>query len=104
MANVAPPEVEQEIVALDGVATAYVVAVPDDTLGEAVGAAIVAEDGRTLDATELTRALRDRLSSFKVPRIVALCTNEEIPLTPTNKVDKRALAALIADRGVWPAR
>ena len=104
MANVAPPEVEQEIVSLEGVTTAYVVAVPDPALGQAVGAAVVCEEGRTLDVEELTATLRSRLSSFKVPRVVVFCANEEIPLTPTNKVDKRALAALIAARGVWSAR
>ena len=57
-----------------------------------------------LDVEELTATLRSRLSSFKVPRVVVFCANEEIPLTPTNKVDKRALAALIAARGVWSAR
>jgi acyl-CoA synthetase (AMP-forming)/AMP-acid ligase II len=104
MANVAPPEVEQEIVALDGVATAYVVAVDDATLGQAVGAAVVPEEGAELTPDAIAAALRAEISSFKVPRVMIIVPNDEIPVTPSNKLDKRALAAMIADRGVWVAR
>ena len=45
MANVAPPEVEAELVALDGVVRAAVVAIPDDERGQLVGAAVVAAPG-----------------------------------------------------------
>ena len=104
MANVAPPEVEQEIVALDGVATAYVVAVDDPTLGQAVGAAIVPEEGADLTPEAIAAALRSEISTFKVPKVMVIVPNEEIPVTPSNKLNKRALAALIAERGQWVSR
>jgi acyl-CoA synthetase (AMP-forming)/AMP-acid ligase II len=100
MANVAPPEVERELVAIDGIVTAHVVALPDQRRGQLVGAAIVVEEGRSLDARAITAELRSRLSSYKVPRRIAFVTRDEIPLTPSNKVDKRRLAALIKERAV----
>jgi acyl-CoA synthetase (AMP-forming)/AMP-acid ligase II len=82
-----------------------VVAVPDPTLGQAVGAAVIKVPGADLDAAGIVASLRDRLSTFKVPRVLVVCDDhDEIPLTPTNKVDKRALAALVAERGEWPTR
>jgi acyl-CoA synthetase (AMP-forming)/AMP-acid ligase II len=98
-ANVAPPEVERELVDLDGVARAAVVAIPDDERGQLVGAALVAEPGVELDVPALLAELRDRISSYKVPRLVAVVDHDDIPLTPTNKVDKRKLAALLVERG-----
>jgi acyl-CoA synthetase (AMP-forming)/AMP-acid ligase II len=75
------------------------VAVPDADRGQLVGAAVVAEPGVELDVPALLAELRARISSYKVPRLVAVVEDAEIPLTPTNKVDKRALAALVAERG-----
>lgn len=99
-ANVAPAEVERELVGLDGVAGAYVVAVPDDERGQLVGAAIVPEDGVQLDLPALRAALRERLSSYKVPRLAAVVTSAEVPVTPTMKIRKPELAALVRERGV----
>ncbi|WP_343979767.1 AMP-binding enzyme [Pseudonocardia aurantiaca] len=98
-ANVAPAEVEREIVALDDVASAHVVAVPDPERGQLVGAAIVPRDGARLDLSVVRAALRERLSSYKVPRLVAVVGFDELPRTPSMKIRKRDLAALLRERG-----
>jgi acyl-CoA synthetase (AMP-forming)/AMP-acid ligase II len=98
-ANVAPPEVERELVALDGVASAYVVAVPDPTRGELVGAAIVPMADAQLDVDDIAAQLRASLSTYKIPRLIVVCAADEIPITPSMKLKKRELAQLIRDRG-----
>jgi acyl-CoA synthetase (AMP-forming)/AMP-acid ligase II len=60
-ANVAPAEVEIEMQALPGVASAYVIDVPDARRGSVVAAAVVAADGTTPDPEALIEALSERL-------------------------------------------
>jgi acyl-CoA synthetase (AMP-forming)/AMP-acid ligase II len=96
-ANVAPPEVEQELIALGGIASAYVAGVPDPDRGEAVAAAIVPEPGARLDGDDIRARLRERLSSYKVPRYVVVVDKADIPQTPSQKVDRRALRQLLTD-------
>lgn len=98
-ANVAPAEVERELVALDGVAAAHVVAVADPVRGQVVAAAIVADDGAELDLGRIRSTLRERLSSYKVPRLAAVLPFDDIPRTPSMKIRKRELAALLRERG-----
>jgi acyl-CoA synthetase (AMP-forming)/AMP-acid ligase II len=97
-ANVAPAEVERELLAVGGIAAAHVVGVEDADRGQVVGAAVVLADGASLDRSAVVLALRDRLSSYKVPRILELVTREEIPVLPTGKIARRDLAALLRTR------
>ena len=97
-ANVSPAEVERELVGIDGVGAAYVVAVDDAIRGQAVGAAVIPEVGAELSAIEIRRALRARLSSYKVPSLVAFFEAGEIPVTPSYKIRKPVLAAMIRTR------
>jgi acyl-CoA synthetase (AMP-forming)/AMP-acid ligase II len=96
-ANVSPAEVEQELGRIEGVYSAHVVGLPDPSRGESVAAAVVAEPGTTLVASELRAQLTDRLSSYKLPtRIVVYASQDDIPMTPSMKVHKVALAAQLA--------
>lgn len=97
-ANVSPAEVEQELQALPGVHSAYVFGLPDPERGEIVAAALVPREGVELDPDELAAALRERLSPYKVPRAFALFRREEIPVLPSNKVHRKALRQLLAER------
>jgi acyl-CoA synthetase (AMP-forming)/AMP-acid ligase II len=96
--NVSPAEVEMELQALDGVLSAYVFGLPDDTRGEVVVAAIVPREGAELDLSALQAELRTRISSFKVPRELILIAQDEVPMLHSNKVGRRLLQALIAER------
>jgi hypothetical protein len=50
-------------------------------------------------AEALIRALKGRLSSFKVPRRVVLLRREEVPMIKmSSKVHRHALRDLVADR------
>jgi acyl-coenzyme A synthetase/AMP-(fatty) acid ligase len=97
-ANVSPAEVERELVAIDGVAAAYVVAIDDATRGQAVGAAVIPEAGTELGIAEIVQILRARLSSYKVPMFVAFFEPEELPVTPSYKMRKPILAEMIRAR------
>jgi acyl-CoA synthetase (AMP-forming)/AMP-acid ligase II len=97
-ANVAPPEVERELLAIDGVEAAFVTGVHHDQRGQEVVAAVVPTAGVSLDPDTLGAALRERLSVYKVPRRIAVVSFDELPMTPSNKIDRRALASLIVDR------
>src|SRR5690606_24836658 len=67
-ANVSRLEVEAALNALPGVATAIVAGLPDAEMGKIVVAAVVPEPGAELSEEALRTALRDTLSSFKIPR------------------------------------
>jgi acyl-CoA synthetase (AMP-forming)/AMP-acid ligase II len=94
-ANVSPAEVEMELQTIDGVASAFVIGIPDPERGEIVAAALVPRDGMTLDFGAIERALKAKLSTYKVPRAFAQFERDEIPMLPSNKVARRELIARI---------
>lgn len=96
--NVSPAEVEMEMQALEGVHSAYVVGLPDQERGELVVAAVVPRDGVTLDFAQIEAELKRRMSSYKVPRAYVAITREEVPMLHSNKVSKRLVAQLLAER------
>ncbi len=87
--KVAPKEVENILYALDGVAEAAVIGVPDPVLGEAIKAFVVT-DGRELTAAEVLAHCRANLEDFMVPRQVEFLT--ELPKTESGKIKKTGLA------------
>jgi len=97
-ANVSPAEVEAELQSLPEVHSAYVVGLPDDTRGQLVVAALVAREGAKLDIAAVEQEMRQRLSGYKVPRAYVEITREEVPMMHSNKVFKRGLAAMLAER------
>lgn len=101
--NVAPGEVEMEMQALDGIHNAYVVGLPDKERGQLVVAAVVAREGATLDFAEIEAKLRKQLSSYKVPRAYVQITREEVPMLHSNKVGRRLLTEMVAQRLGRPA-
>lgn len=101
--NVSPAEVEMEMMALEGVHSAYVVALPDQERGQLVVAAVVPREGVSLDYAAVEAELRKRLSSYKVPRAYVEITREEVPMLHSNKVSKRLVQTLVAERLGRPA-
>ncbi len=96
--NVSPAEVEMEMQALEGIHSAYVVGLPDQERGELVVAAVVPRDGVTLDFAAIEAELKRRMSSYKVPRAYVEIAREEVPMLHSNKVSKRLVAKLLAER------
>ena len=93
--NVYCSEVEAAIYEHDAVAEAAVFGVPDDRLGEVVGAAIVVADGASLDQDGLTAFLDGKLAKFKIPERVWIL-NEPLPRNASGKFLKRELRDTLA--------
>ena len=88
--NVYCSEVEAAIYEHPDVAEAAVFGVPDDRLGEAVGAAIVLRSGATMTDEDLAEFLGERLAKFKIPTSIWF-RSEELPRNANGKFVKRAL-------------
>ena len=93
--NVYPMEVEAVLAAHPAVAEVAVVSRPDDTMGE-IGVAVVApaDPARPPTLDELRAFAAERLAHHKLPEQLQLV--DHLPLTPMEKVDKRALQAELA--------
>lgn len=90
--NVYPAEVERRLLERPEVADAAVLGVPDDDWGESPVAYVVVRDGTPADrgtAAALTRDLRGRLASYKVPTEIIFI--DEIPRNGAGKALKRVL-------------
>jgi len=89
-ANVPAAEVEAVLQQHPAVKAAYVVGIPDATRGENIGAVVVATDS-SCTPSDLVEHCRRQLASYKVPRVLRLLAEEQIPLLGSGKVDKRRL-------------
>jgi acyl-CoA synthetase (AMP-forming)/AMP-acid ligase II len=93
--NVSPAEVESVLNAMPGVLHSFVVALPHPVRGEVVAAAVVPSHGAQLPAEALVAYARRNLSSFKVPTVIGVLTESEVPMLPTGKVDRQGLVRLL---------
>jgi len=97
-ANVSRVEVEAALNALPEVELSLVAGLPDAEVGEMVVAAVVPTPGASPTEDDLRAALRDQISSFKIPRRIVFITDADVPRTTTGKVRLGDLAALIASQ------
>ena len=86
--NIGCGEVEAAIVSHPMVVEASVYAIPDERLGEEVGATVFAEPG--IDEATLRAFLADHLAKFKIPAYLQI-THEQLPRIASGKVFKRQL-------------
>jgi long-chain acyl-CoA synthetase len=84
--NVYPREVEEVLYEHPGVREAAVIGVPHPSLGEEVGAAVVAKEGQTLDVEQVKAFVKEQVAGYKYPRRVWLV--DELPKGPTGKILK----------------
>jgi fatty-acyl-CoA synthase len=90
--NVSQLEVERFLEGhIPGVATAFVIGVPDPIWDEAVTAVIELEPGTDLDPEAVRAGCRGRLASFKIPKHVLFVSPGSWPTVGSNKIDKRSL-------------
>lgn len=88
--NVYCVEVENALAGAPGVAEAAVVGVPDELMGEKVGAVIVPVSPGDLDVEAVLAYLGERLADFKIPQYVAVRATP-LPRNPGGKVLKQVL-------------
>ncbi len=94
--NISPVQVEAALLRHPGVREAAVVGLPDEDLGEVVGAVVVPHDP-SVSSDELRAFLRGQLASVAIPSLWWI-RSVELPTNQTGKVLKRELVA------AWPKR
>jgi long-chain acyl-CoA synthetase len=87
--NVYPREIEEVLYEHPAVLEAAVVGVPDERLGEEVGAAIALRPGAEADADEFRDFVEQRVAAYKYPRVIWFV--DELPKGPTGKILKREI-------------
>jgi long-chain acyl-CoA synthetase len=88
--NVFCAEVEAAIFEHESVAECSVFSVPDDRLGEEVGAAVFCKTGALLDADLLREHCAERIAAHKIPRYIWL-VDAPLPRNANGKFLKREL-------------
>ncbi|WP_458400016.1 long-chain-fatty-acid--CoA ligase [Mailhella sp.] len=87
--NVFPREIDEVLHEHPKIKEAVSLSVPHKTRGEMLKAYIVVKDGAKLSTAELAKFCREKLASYKVPRVFEF--REELPKTLVGKVLRRAL-------------
>lgn len=92
--KISAEEVENYLYALPGVLRVAVVAIPDTTLGESIGAVIVPLNPSEPPTVEWVRSrlLAAGVAAFKIPQHVR--SVDDLPLTKVGKIDKAAVRRL----------
>jgi long-chain acyl-CoA synthetase len=88
--KVAPREVEDVLLAAEGVQEAAVVGMDDEVLGQAVHAHVAPRPDHELDVATLRRHCATHLESFMVPQRIVV--HERLPRTDNGKIDRLSLA------------
>jgi long-chain acyl-CoA synthetase len=94
--NVYPREIEEVLYEHPAVSEAAVVGVPDDSMGEEVGAAIVLKQGEDASAEDIRAFVKERVANYKYPRKIWF--PDELPKGPTGKILKREIKQPVSER------
>jgi acyl-CoA synthetase (AMP-forming)/AMP-acid ligase II len=92
--NVYPREVEDALLAFDGVVEAAVVGLPDEKWGDRIHAVVAGRAG--LDEVALLAFARERLATFKCPRSLEIWP--ELPKSAANKILRRSVREQVLSR------
>jgi acyl-CoA synthetase (AMP-forming)/AMP-acid ligase II len=93
--NVAPREVELALEAFEEVGLAVVMGLPDQDRGQVVAAALAPKPGATIEAQDVLQRLDKEISSYKVPRLVLVIREGEVPYLPSGKPDRLRIKTLL---------
>ncbi len=85
--NVYPREIEEVLYEHPAISEAAVVGIPDDAMGEEVGAAVVLKSEAGAD--DIRAFVKERVAAYKYPRQVWFL--DELPKGPTGKILKREI-------------
>jgi fatty-acyl-CoA synthase len=85
---VMPKEIEDLLAAHDAISQVFAVGLPDDRWGEIGCAVVVPAPGVVLTEADVLATCRAKLARFKVPKRVVFYRADDLPTTPTGKVQK----------------
>jgi crotonobetaine/carnitine-CoA ligase len=97
--NISSFEVEAELLQFPGVKAAAAVAVAGDGGEDEVLAVLSPQADAVLDPVALIHFLQPRLANFMIPRYVRIMA--ELPLTPTQKIEKHVLRSTGLTPDTW---
>ena len=89
--NISPVEIDNVLIAMDGIAEALTIGVPDETYGEEVVGCVVLETSCRLSSEDIVAYCAARLPLFKAPKRVVI--RSSLPKNERGKLDRKALAA-----------
>jgi fatty-acyl-CoA synthase len=92
--NIYPIEIENILLEHPSVASAAVVGLPDERLGQIVAAAVTPHAGTGLEIAALKAHVAERVAHFKAPAVWRVM--EQLPMTASGKVRKHELAELMS--------
>ena len=92
--NISPGEVEDALKAHPAVSDAVCFGIDDDKYGQVVGAAVILKG--EADPAQLRASCRASLADFKVPKVIHVVN--EIPRTPTGKIQRSLIASRLNGR------
>ena len=95
--NISCLEVEEALYSHPEIEEAAVFGLPDQRLGESVGAVVKTSGGVELDVGTVREFLRERLAAFKIP-VHLWCQEEQLPRIASGKIDKKKLRAERAEQ------
>jgi acyl-CoA synthetase (AMP-forming)/AMP-acid ligase II len=90
--NISCLEVEEALYSHPEIEEAAVFGLPDERLGEIVGAVVKTSEGVELDIDLVQKFLRERLAAFKIP-VHLWCQGGQLPRIASGKIDKKKLRA-----------
>jgi fatty-acyl-CoA synthase len=93
---VMPKEIEDLLARHDDISQVFAIGLVDDRWGEIGCAVVVPAPGAELTENDVLMMCRENLAKFKVPKRVVFCNAEDLPTTPTGKVQKFKLAQALA--------
>ena len=90
--NVFPSEVEEVLYTHSAVSECSVVGLEHPEYGEAVSAFVVCKEGQSPDGADLIAYCKERLASYKVPKVFKIV--DELPKSSTGKILRRKVRDL----------
>ena len=87
--RISPKEIEQCLCAIESVAEAAVIGVPDEILGQAIVAYVRCHDGREISEKQALKYCHSHLEDFAVPKFIRFISS--FPKTSSDKIDKLTL-------------
>lgn len=87
--RISPVEIEHCIGAIENVAEAAVIGIPDEILGQAIVAYIRCHDDRKISEKQVLKYCHDHLEDFAVPKFIRFISS--FPKTSSGKIDKLSL-------------
>ncbi|MGH3641517.1 MAG: class I adenylate-forming enzyme family protein, partial [Mycobacterium sp.] len=93
---VMPKEIEDLLARHDDISQVFAIGLVDDRWGEVGCAVIVPAPGAVITETDVLAICRASLAKFKVPKRIVFCAADDLPKTPTGKVQKFKLVQQLA--------